>query len=449
MVRVMRSKAVLKGTVAALALVATVGTAAAGGFGIREQSAQFLGTAWAGNAAGGGLSSMYWNPATSSQVTGFTTESNFTDLLLSMKDHVTATTPGALIGFGDSGDLGGNNVIPASYLAAPITKDLFLGVSINSPYGLSTEANYVWAGAAQARTSKIFTLNVTPSLAYRVAPGITIGAGLQVEYAKLRLTSGSGVGATLANPFGLSAQTRAEDTGVGFTLGVHLQPLAGTQIGVGYRSSVSHNLEGGITIPALGAFGSLAPSISVPLDTPDTVTASLRQKLMPQLEFLFTAEWTNWSKVDKLSVVCDAVGAPTVCPAVGTQRNKLLNWHDGYMIAGGLEYQMSPALLLRGGVAWEKSPVQNPSERLVSLPDSDRIWLSAGAGYKWSEAISFDFGYAHIFAADGHIDRGGPLVGGPNVGEPVRVIADTSAHADVFSVAMKMKWGGGAPEPLK
>ncbi len=438
MARVMYSKAVLKGTVAALALVATVGTAAAGGFGIREQSAQFLGTAWAGTAAGNGLSSLYWNPATSSQVTGFTTETNLTDLLLSMHDHVTA---GTLVGLGDSGDLGGNAVIPASYVAAPITKDLFFGVSINSPFGLATEANHNWAGMTQARTSKIFTLNVTPSLAYKVAPGITIGAGLQVEYIKARLTAA-------AAPFvpAPSTETRADDTSIGFTAGIHLNPLPGTQIGVGYRSSVDHNLHGAITVPALST--TVVPAINVPLETPDSVTVSLRQKLMPQLDFLLTGEWNNWSKVDALRIYNENGGALV--------SQKTLNWHDGYLVAGGLEYQFSPVLLLRGGVAWEKSPVRSASERLVSLPDSDRIWLSAGAGYKWSESISFDFGYAHIFAEEASIDRTeDSTFRHPRTGQlvtvPVRVAADTSAHADVFSVAMKMRWGGAvAPvEPLK
>jgi long-chain fatty acid transport protein len=118
-----------------------------------------------------------------------------------------------------------------------------------------------------------------------------------------------------------------------------------------------------------------------------------------------------------------------------------LNWHDSYMFSGGLEYQYSSALLLRTGVAWEKSPVRNASERTPYLPDSDRIWASLGAGYKWSQAITFDVGYAHIFAKEGEIDR---------TSSGVRLVADTSAHADVFSVSMKMKLGADpAPEPLK
>ncbi|MFO1033989.1 MAG: outer membrane protein transport protein, partial [Hyphomicrobiales bacterium] len=50
---------------AALAAALMTGTAMAGGFAIREQSAEGQGAAFAGVAAGtDGLSSMFWNPAT-------------------------------------------------------------------------------------------------------------------------------------------------------------------------------------------------------------------------------------------------------------------------------------------------------------------------------------------------------------------------------------------------
>ena len=37
-------------------------------------------------------------------------------------------------------------------------------------------------------------------------------------------------------------------------------------------------------------------------------------------------------------------------------------------------------------------------DRSVRLPDSDRIWLSVGAQYKWDKNWKFDVGFAYIFA---------------------------------------------------
>ena len=59
----------LIGTVAAVALVAGAAAAIAGGFAIREQSAESQGASFAGNAAGTSLGAMYWNPAAAANKT--------------------------------------------------------------------------------------------------------------------------------------------------------------------------------------------------------------------------------------------------------------------------------------------------------------------------------------------------------------------------------------------
>ena len=55
------------GTTALVALAVGTTQAVAGGFAVREQSAWGEGTSYAGVAAGGSLSAMYWNPATITQ----------------------------------------------------------------------------------------------------------------------------------------------------------------------------------------------------------------------------------------------------------------------------------------------------------------------------------------------------------------------------------------------
>ncbi|MQA67450.1 MAG: transporter, partial [Alphaproteobacteria bacterium] len=48
--------------------------ALAGGFAIREQSVYGQGASFAGIAAGGALSGMFWNPAVMTQFAGFNVE---------------------------------------------------------------------------------------------------------------------------------------------------------------------------------------------------------------------------------------------------------------------------------------------------------------------------------------------------------------------------------------
>ena len=58
--------------------------------------------------------------------------------------------------------------------------------------------------------------------------------------------------------------------------------------------------------------------------------------------------------------------------------------------------------------------------RTYRLPDSDRLWLSAGASYKATERISLDAGYTFILAEEADLlpaGGGGPIANGPFAGE--------------------------------
>ena len=71
------SNRTLARSAAALGALLAATAAQAGGFGIREQSATAQGESFAGVAAGsGGLSSMFWNPATITMTPGIQTEAH-------------------------------------------------------------------------------------------------------------------------------------------------------------------------------------------------------------------------------------------------------------------------------------------------------------------------------------------------------------------------------------
>src|SRR5258706_8952588 len=72
----------------------------AGAFGLREQSTVGQGDAFAGVAAGGALSSMFWNPATMTQAPGFGLEGNGTGILANADQHPLAGSTLLPLGFG-------------------------------------------------------------------------------------------------------------------------------------------------------------------------------------------------------------------------------------------------------------------------------------------------------------------------------------------------------------
>ena len=95
-------------------LVIATAQASAGGFGIREQSAYGQGTSFAGIAAGGALSSMFWNPATMTQVPGIQSESDVSGILPYAR---TLRESAARFGVRRHDKYGQRAFVPASYLS--------------------------------------------------------------------------------------------------------------------------------------------------------------------------------------------------------------------------------------------------------------------------------------------------------------------------------------------
>jgi long-chain fatty acid transport protein len=383
---------------------------------------------------------MFWNPAAVGQFNGFNTESSYSIVL--PDTEVTALPGSTLLLAGapaNSGDIGKDAIVPATYLSYQLSPQLVLGVSLNAPFGLTTKPdNRFWAGYSQATTSKIKTYNLQPVLAYRINEGLIVAAGLQIERIEGTLKSAAlpfgGVTPTTPN-----AVVDADDTAVGFTAGILWNATRSTTVGLGFRSSIDHNLEGNFSVNGAGAaLGSAG--VQAGLKTPETVTLSLRQALTPQLTGLASVEWSNWSRLQSLDIVCTTATPALGCTAPGVTRQSLaLGWHDGWFISGGLEYAATQALTLRTGVAWERSPIQDADERTVRVPDADRIWASIGASWRFSYNTSIDVAYSHIFIEDARIDR---------TESTIRLLADVDSHADIISVGLKYRFGA-APEPLK
>ena len=76
-------------------------------------------------------------------------------------------------------------LVPAAYYSWQFRPDMWLGMSVNSPFGLSVRFPDAWAGRDYAAgSSNLKTYNATPSFAYRINDWISVGAGVQIQYAK-------------------------------------------------------------------------------------------------------------------------------------------------------------------------------------------------------------------------------------------------------------------------
>jgi long-chain fatty acid transport protein len=411
------NRAILSLAAAGGLMAATALPALAGAFSLREQSAEGQGMSFAGMAAGGGgLSSMFWNPATMTDFPGIT--SSFVGSAILPGGFISPTAPTPTIFFGRSDtDLIGAGFAPAGYGAYQFTDQFWLGVAVNAPFGLRSRPGFHWAGQVYGQSARVFSANISPSVAYKVNDWISVAVGLQVEYFKTRLSQALGVLPTSPN-----AVLEGDDTGVGFTAGATLKPTAWTEIGAGFRSMVHESVGGSLTTP-LGAL-----PVKANINLPEQATLGVRQVLNAEWSVLAGFEWTHWSR---LGIVPVSFGGIAVS-------NVPFKYNDGYFASVGVEYAWNDALTLRTGLGYEWSPIDT-GNRQVLLPDADRLWASIGMTYHFSNKLSFDAGYSHGFVTSEKVQivPGHPQF--PAVGLPF--FADVRhPHFDIFSAALTYRW---------
>lgn len=433
--------------IAAALLVSTLaaGTAArAGSLAVREQSAAATGLAGAGTAAGSaGLPSMFWNPATMTGLAGTNASGELTGILPSFAVTPEAGTSPYLLeagGHAAAGDLAYPAAVPAGYASHEVGDGLWVGVATNAPFGLRGKLPADWAGQVYGRTSSVSAYDVNPDVAYRVNDWLSLGAGLQVTYARARLSQ-----AMSPLPGAPSATLDGDGTGLGYTLGVLVTPWAGTQVGVGYRSGVDARLGGHLALDGaqrdsntgriLLQAGRYGTAVDIPL--PGTLTVGVRQAVSERLTLDAGYEFVDWSRFGRLRV------AGTDGPTKGATMSSLgFGYRDGHTGSLGAEYRWDGDILLRGGVSYERSPVDD-ANRGVRLPDGDRVALAGGLNYRLTANLSLDLAYSHSFVL---VRKVSIVAGNPAYVTASRALPDTdfqgkvSGGIDVASVGFNYRF---------
>ena len=421
-----------QGNLIALAVASILGgastLASAAGFALIEQSASGMGNAFAGAAATAeDASTVFYNPAGMSQLKQPQVVVSGHAISLSAKFSGSATNPGLLGGGaatgGNGGDAGGVSFVPNAYFVMPIGEKFNFGVGVNAPFGLKTEYDENWAGRFQGIKSDIKTINVNPSLSYKLSDSFAVGIGLNYQKLDAELTNAVVLGPGAEG----RAKLKADDDGWGWNAGVLFNLTPATKIGASYRSQIKYNLTGTTTVTtATGAVLSAAGGpTNADITLPEMFSLSVSHQLNEDWEILGDITYTKWSKIKTVNVVNSTSGA---------NRDVLtLNFDDSYRVSIGANYKYSESLTLKGGIAYDQSPVQDQS-RTVRLPDNDRTWLAVGAKYKVTKNAAIDAGYAHLFIKNAPINNTRGQLGLPAAFGNTTVTGSYTGSVDILSV---------------
>ncbi len=302
--------------------------------------------------------------------------------------------------------------------------------------------------------SSLRTIEINPNVAFRLNDQLSIGAGPAIRWTDgefsqavddggiatgiaARQGLAPGLAAALGGPEANDARFRAHGTDwdVGYKAGILFQPDKQTAVGLSYHSAMQTTISGDGTVDNSGVNSPLARAfaasplalqssrINAKVDYPDYLTLSGSRQVTENLKLAGDFEWTNWNRLNGLFVQFQN-GQPA--------QGETLNWDDGFRFSVGGEYKAAPKWTLRGGTAFEISPISTDEERTARVPDSDRVWISAGVGYQYTENISLDFGYSHLFTIAGGINNtnteAGALIGSYQDNSADVISADVAYH---------------------
>lgn len=398
----------------ATAMLLAAGGANAAAFQLAEVSTSGLGRAYAGEAAiADNAAVIATNPAlmTVFKRAQFSAGGVYINSKVDMRGDV-ATNVNQLTTVNANGSASKNDVVPEAfipnlYFVAPVNDKLALGAGMNVNFGLKSEYGRDYDAGLFGGETKLSTINLNFSGAYRVTQGLSVGLGLNAVHAKAKLDRTAGIlkkttdkarqgQATTVLPKlkaladNLTSQDKSvvqlQDKsawGFGWNAGVMYQFNENNRMGLAYHSAVDIDFTD-YTATSLQA-GKFGKESSLTLRLPDYVEFSGLHQVTNRFAIHYSYKYTHWSHLNKLYARSNDGK---------TAFEKELQYSNSSRVAFGGTYDIDDKLTLRAGVAYDQAASRH--YRTASIPDTDRTWYSLGATYSFTPNFSVDFGYAYL-----------------------------------------------------
>ncbi|WP_034916202.1 MULTISPECIES: long-chain fatty acid transporter FadL [Erwinia] len=404
----MNHKSVFAKSALAVAVAIVSSNVYAAGFQLNEFSSIGLGRAYSGEGAmGDTAASASRNPATMALMD----RPMFSIGAVYIDPDVNIDGNSSLSGQ----SLNANNIAPTQWVpnlhyVQPINDQWWVGASATSNYGLATEFNNNYTAGPYAGKTDLQTMNLNLSTAYRLNDNFSFGVGFDAVYARAKIERYAGETGTA---LGLPADTqivhlKGDEWGYGWNAGILYEVDENNRFGFTYRSEVKIDFDGDYKSsipsalnPALqssGLYGTDGNTIpgALTLNLPEMWEVSGYHKVAPQWAVHYSLAYTSWSQFQELK-------------ATGSNGQTLFykdeSYKDAYRIALGTSYFYDENWTFRTGIAFDDSPV--PAEqRSISIPDQDRLWLSAGASYAFNQDASVDVGLSYMHGQHVTVEEG-------------------------------------------
>lgn len=345
--------------------------AGAEGFGINEWSAEGVAMGGARMFAEDDAANVAYNPASITKVKGEVMKSSYTYL----SPHGNYKLyDGAGKEIED-----GKNVVHAgwavgSYYVRQINDKEWFGIGAFPRFAMVSEFERASKASTNAFFSKLNGVSVTPTYAHKFDKKWSAAVGAEINYVGLELQKNyyhpvaqMNVGAT---------QTEGESYALGWNAAANYAFDDKNEIGVVYRSRITHSLEADFKMyPASG--GKITADAYGVVTLPDSWDIGYNHKFDKKTRLELKATRTNWSTYDALNISLSNPSVPGVLPS---NVDSAKNWENGWRYAIGLEHNLSDKYAVMAGFAFDEASIPYNGGDFI-VPTGLRRTYSIGARY--------------------------------------------------------------------
>lgn len=359
--------------------------ASANGFRLPDQDAFATARGEAFVATADNPSAIYYNPAGITQLEGHNVRGGLYGLYYRPSFTPFGSAPNHGTNYSSSDNLA---ALPrVFYTYSPTNSPVSFGLGFYAPFGGKMSWPQDTGFRSVAIDGSLTYLTINPVVAWKLAPNLSIGGGVMVNYVNMKMSQGlQAFELPETNFFRFSG----EGWSVGYNLGVLWQPHEKVSLGATFRSSARVTLGGNTHLEDQPYVPDSRQAAHTDFTFPISATIGVSYRPTPKWNIEFNADCTDWNSFGSTTIHQDNP-PPPISPEV----NLTLDWQASWMYEFGVTRYFGDGWHASAGFVYSENSV--PDSYYTPLAaDLDRYFISAGVGYKGKHFncdIAYQFGY--------------------------------------------------------
>lgn len=299
--------------------------------------------------------------------------------------------------------------LPHFFATHKINDKFSAGLAIVSPYGLSNEWEQKggFADGSSPATlryqapwfTEMKTIDVNPSLAYRVRDNLSIGAGVNVQWSELTFKRFYPWTLVAGAPEDGVLKARGDGFGIGGNAGITWEFIEGHRVAATVRTPIEVDYDGYNEFEGFSPVGPSRAHFSTRIETPTIVGIGYGVQLTEAVQLEVNAEWLEFSNFKTL-----AIDAGANNPFIGGPVSQEQNWDNTFTIGIGGSWQVCENWRVNAGYQYYESPVPT-STFTTTIPDADQNVFTVGLQFKRGRH-AIEGAYGGIFYDERNIPAG-------------------------------------------